>query len=163
MENFNVPQPRSQNGIFHPVSLKDDVRSDYRRWWIGQVTTEGMANGKLYSHKEFKTAFATSPYLNSGPAYLRPMTLKFWCSDHRLDIELGRRNHTLRTARSCRFCTSDHDGDEYQAFQCSYFMDLQVVSGIDVTTRSLYRSLMENNPIKVRRYIAFVTSRIKFQ
>ena len=84
-----------------------------------------MAKEKLHSYKEFKTNFATSPDWNTGQAYLRPMTLKFHCSDHRLDIELGRRNQTPRSERSCRFCALDQVGDEYRAFQnfqYSYFM-----------------------------------------
>ena len=49
------------------MTLKDDIRGGYRRWWIKHVNTGGLANGKLRSYKEFKTMFATSPYLNTGP------------------------------------------------------------------------------------------------
>ena len=66
----------------------------------------------------FKQSFAPSAYLNEGPGYFRPAALRFRCSSHRLDIELGRHTGIPRPDRKCRFCSSTALGDEYHAFKC---------------------------------------------
>ena len=44
--------------------------------------------------------------------------LRFRCSNHKLDIELGRHTQTSREQLTCRFCTGTSVGDEYHAFKC---------------------------------------------
>ena len=88
---------------FSPKSLKEDVHTQYRCWWLKHLANPSNAP-KLRTYRLFKTSFATSPYLNNGPHYLHPALLRFRCSNHRLDIELGRHLNTPREERSCRFC-----------------------------------------------------------
>ena len=45
-------------------------------------------------YRQFHPSFHTASYLNQGPPYLRAQALRFCCSNHRLDIELGRHSHT---------------------------------------------------------------------
>ena len=53
---------------------------------VGRIPSPPSNSPKLDSVRLFHTA----NYLNQGPHYLRPQALRFRCSNHRLDIELGR-------------------------------------------------------------------------
>ena len=75
---------------------------------------------KLDTYRLFHTSF---PH---RPPYLCPRALRFRCSNHRLDIELGRHTQTPREQRTCRFCKGTPIGDKYHSFQCPRNMDLQV-------------------------------------
>ena len=72
-----------------PCVLKEEIRSQYRCWWLRKFANPDHSP-KLRTFRLFKTSFGTSPYLDFGPYYLRPALLRFRCSNHRLDIELGR-------------------------------------------------------------------------
>ena len=119
---------------------------------------------KLCIYRLFKTSFATSPYLNTGPQhYLRWALLRFRCSNHRLDIELGRHLNVPRDERACRFCRKPKLGDEYHVFQCEAFMDLQVLCGVNVTSFPQFIECMQILEINVQRCISLIMSRIKLR
>ena len=84
------------------ADLKDDLLGSYRRWWLQQFT-DPNAHPKLCTFRLFKESFAPSTYLIEGPSYFRPAALRFRCSSHRLDIELGRHTGIPRSDRKCRF------------------------------------------------------------
>ena len=107
---------------------------------------------------EWHLSFHQAPYLNNGPHYLRPQALRFRCSNHRLDIELGR--HT-NTPRQQRVCQSGSLADEYHVFKCTHFLDLQIYCDIQITSRPSFISLMLDFLIKAQRYISLVMSRIR--
>ena len=105
------------------TDLKDDLQGQYRRWWLQQFL-DPNALPKLRTFRLFKKSFAPSAYLNEGPSYFRPAALRFRCSNHRLDIELGRHTGVPRSDRKCRFCSTDAIGDEFHTFKCTAFLDL---------------------------------------
>ena len=105
-----------------------------RRWWIKFMATPTNMP-KLCTFHKFHPSFHTAPYLNQGPHYLRAQVLRLCCSNHRLDIELGRHPQTPRELRTCRFCNSGTMGYEYHVFQCTKFLDLQVYYNIHVTCK----------------------------
>ena len=113
---------------FYPqtCSVKDDLKGQYRRWWIQQFS-DPTNLPKLRPFRLFKTSLAPSNCLNKGPSYFRPAALRFMCSNHRLDIELGRHNNIPRSDRKCCFCSANVIGEEYHAFQCSKFLDLSLL------------------------------------
>ena len=73
-------------------SLKDDLQGAYRRWWLKFMAVPTNMP-KLRTFRKFHPSFYTAPYLNKGPPYLRAQALRFRCSNHRLDVELGRHSH----------------------------------------------------------------------
>ena len=80
------------------------------------------------------------------------------CSSHRLDIELGRHSGIPRSDRKCRFCSSAALGNEYHAFKCPAFLDLQVFCDISVSSKPQFITLMTDFPITAQRYITLLTS-----
>ena len=145
---------------FSPKGLKEDVQTQYRCWWLKELSIPTNVP-KLRTYRLFKTSFATSPYLKNGPHYLRPANLRFRCSNHRLDIELGRHLNKPSEERSCRFYTKHVLGDEYHAFQCEAFLDLQVLCDINVTSHPQFLEKMQSLDVNVQRYISLLISRIK--
>ena len=134
--------------------IEEELQGTYRRWWLNQ--THPTNSPKL-------STFHPAPYLNTGLHYLSPQALRFRCSNHRLDIELGRHTNTARPDRTCRYCTSGSLGDEYHAFQCSHFLDLQVYCGIHITSRPNFTTLMQDFPHNVQRYVSLVMIRLQHQ
>ena len=98
------------------TDLKDDIQGQYRRWWLQQFL-DPNALPKLRTFRLFKKSFAPSAYLNEGSSYFQPAALRFRCSNHRLNIELGRHTGVPRSDRKCRFCSTDAIGDEFHAFK----------------------------------------------
>ena len=142
------------------TSLKDDLQGTYRQWWIKfMVVPTNMP--KLRTFRKFHPSFYTAPYLNKGPPYLRAQALRFRCSNHRLDIELGRHSHVPPELRICRFCDSGKVGDEFHAFQCDGFMDLQVHYGINIMSRPQFQANMYTFQTNMQRYISALMSRIR--
>ena len=141
-------------------SLKDDLQGAYCRWWL-KFMAFPTNMPKLRTFWKFHPSFYTAPYLNKGPPYLRAQALRFRCSNHRLDVELGRHSHIPLELRTCRFCDSGNIGDEYHAFQCDKFLDLQVHYGIHITSRPQFHSEMQSFQINTQRYITALMSRIK--
>ena len=129
----------------------------------------GQIHGCPHQHAQIKNIppippiIHTAPYLNQGPPYLRAQALHFRCSNHRLDVELDRHSHTPLALRTCRFCNSGGIGDEYHAFQCTKFLDLQVQYGIHITFRPQFHTEMQTFQLSTQRYITALMSRIKHQ
>ena len=145
-----------------PCLLKEAIRSQYHCWWLRQFANPNNSP-KLRTFRLFKTSFGTSPYLDIGPYYLRPALLRFRCSNHRLDIELGRHSNIPRQDRSCRFFQSSSVGDEYHAFQCVAFLDLQVLCGVNITSFPQFVASMQSFEIHTQRYTSLVMSHIKLR
>ena len=145
-----------------PCVLKEEIRSQYRCWWLRKFANPDHSP-KLRTFRLFKTSFGTSAYLDCGPYYLRPALLRFGCSNHRLDIELGRHNNVPRQDRSCRFCKTPSIGDEFHAFKCVAFMDLQVLCGVNVQSFPQFIAAMQSFEIRTQRYISLVMSRIRLR
>ena len=70
------------------------------------------------------------------------------------------RHRTRPPHRLCRFCDKQTLGDEYHAFTCAYFLDLQIYCSIHTTTRPQFISQMQDFPVNVQRYITLLMARI---
>ena len=147
-------------GSTYSTPLKTDLQSEYCRWWIEYLLPPSHSP-KLDTFCLFHPSFHTAPYLNNGPHYLRPQALRFCCSNHRLDVELGRHSNIPRHNRLCHFCDKQVVGDEYHAFTCQYFLDLQIYCSISITTHPQFISQMQTFPTNVQRYITHLMARIR--
>ena len=157
------PQPHQiteENISPSASSLKEDLQSEYRRWWMDHLHSSTNCP-KLDSYRCFHPSFQTAQYLNQGHPHLGPQAICFHCSNHRLDIELGCHNNIPKQDRLCRFCKSGSIGDEYHAFVCPQFLDLQVYCSINISTRPQFLTAMQDFPTNIQRYITLLMSRIR--
>ena len=71
-------------------------------------------SSKLRFHKPFKTNFTRKPYLTEiSNFHLRKQLTKFLCSDHKLEIEVGRHKNIDPKNRVCRFCKDAVETEEH--------------------------------------------------
>jgi hypothetical protein len=68
---------------------------------------------KCVLYRTYKEDFGLEKYLSVLPMSLRMPLCKFRTSNHKLPIERGRYNNTLRHQRVCNLCELDKLGDEY--------------------------------------------------
>ena len=65
-------------------------------------------------YKIFKTSFNRQKYLELIPDFqLRRCITKFRCSDHRLEIELGRHNNIKINEHICKICNAETETEEH--------------------------------------------------
>ena len=80
---------------------------------MGACVNERHSN-KLRFYKLFKTTFTREPYLTDiSNFYLRKRLTKFRCSDHNLEIEVGRHKNIDAKDRICRICRQDVETEEH--------------------------------------------------
>ena len=125
--------------------------------------TDPNAHPKLCTFRLLSNLLPLQHISTRAQAISAPAALRFRCSSHRLDIELGRHTGIPRPDRKCRFCSATALGDEYHAFKCSAFLDLQVFCDINVSSKPQFITLMSDFPLAAQRYITLLTSRIKLR
>ena len=91
-----------------------------------QNTRIGESN-KLRFYKLFKTSFVKEPYLNHIRDFkLRKTLTKFRCSDHILEIEVGRQKNLKVEERICKLCNSGEVETELHFLgQCPAYTQLR--------------------------------------
>ena len=58
---------------------------------------------------------------------------------------------------------SDAMGDEFHAFKCTTFLDLQVFCDINVSSKPQFITMMTDFPLAAQRYITLLMSSIKLR
>ena len=86
-----------------------------------------LANeSKLRFYRLFKTEFNFENYLEIVPHFpLRKVITKFRCSDHRLEIEIGRHRKIPINQRICKMCTSGIESEEHFLRWCPKLKQLR--------------------------------------
>ena len=75
---------------------------------------------KLRFYKVFKKNFVREPYLHILKDYkLRKLVTKFRCSDHTLEVELGRHRKVEYEQRICKICNADVETEIHFLQACS--------------------------------------------
>ena len=75
----------------------------------------------------FKTSFEKEKYLEFIPYFpLRKCLTKFRCSDHRLEIEIGRHNNIDASARWCKICVTEVETEEHFLRFCPGYNNLRL-------------------------------------
>ena len=99
------------------------------RQWYHEVTGVSMCQGntsKLRFYKLFKTSFKMEPYLSSiSNFHLRKCISKFRCSDHSLEIEVGRHKKLKVEERVCKLCQIAVETEEHFLRFCPKFNELR--------------------------------------
>ena len=95
---------------YHVKVIGKDIRNNFITNWYNLMQNSPSCHS-LYKH--IKLNFETEFYLNKLPEYLRVYISKIRTSNHRLPIQRGRYDGTLREERKCRLCDEDLVGDEF--------------------------------------------------
>ena len=78
-------------------------------------------------YKRFKIVFSREGYLDSVPCYkLRKLVSKFRCSDHKLEIEVGRRKNVLADQRTCNICMNGVECEVHFLTECPLYNGLRL-------------------------------------
>ena len=97
---FNQPSLLTTEKLKEIVTKK--LKENFTREWSTSLASQV---GSLRFYKRFKIEFSREGYLDTVPCYkLRKLISKFRCSDHKLEIEVGRRKKVLADERTCNIC-----------------------------------------------------------
>ena len=97
-----------ETGNFAKICAEKLQNMFAQQWRASISSVSGRRNGqanKLRFYQSFKTTFTREPYLQFIPDFfLRKKVSKFRCSDHTLEIEIGRHKGITAEERFCPFC-----------------------------------------------------------
>ena len=130
------------------IRVKDIMQQD----WHNSLISSSKAN--LYS--QYKSLLNVESYISLNfPFHLRQAFAKFRCSDHKLNIEVGRHYNILREERICSFCLENSSisviEDEFHVFFHCKKYDYY---------RTIY--LGHNYICNTERFILFMASKQEF-
>ena len=114
------------------ASLKRMVKEKFKEKivneWFEQLTGDhGGKPSKLRFYKVFKKSFTREPYLNILKDYkLRKLVTKFRCSDHILEVEIGRHKKVEYEQRICKICNADVETEIHFLQACPIYNHLRV-------------------------------------
>ena len=87
------------------TKFQDECKKKLREKFINEWNDLRKSNTKLETYEQIKEKFEREPYLENVTDFqLRKIVAKFRCSDHKLEIEIGRHNKIPRESRVCRTC-----------------------------------------------------------
>ena len=83
-------------------------------------------NSKLNLYDQIKHIFGKEKYLDDIKSFLMRKTItKFRCSDHKLEIEVGRHKKTSREKRVCKLCTIGVETEMHFLCTCPSYRELR--------------------------------------
>ena len=127
--NEHLANPALATGNQFSILCKSKLKDLFLQQWTAELTGMNAANpqsSKLRFYKLFKTTFRREPYLMEiSNFYLRKRLTKFRCSDHNLEIEVGRHKNIDAKHRVCRICRNDIETEEHFLRFCPAYSDLR--------------------------------------
>ena len=127
-EHFNNPC-MSGSDVFSKLCLTK-LKNIFIEQWHTQLTgicNESGSTNKLRFYKLFKTSFISERYLDLIPNFqLRRSITKFRCSDHGLEIEIGRHKNISVENRICKMCKSKVETEEHFLRFCPKYDNLRL-------------------------------------
>ena len=77
-------------------------------------------------YKTLKDSFVREPYLDNLNCFqLRKIVAKFRCSDHRLEIEIGRHKNIKVEERICQLCKGNVETEIHFLQECPLYANLR--------------------------------------
>ena len=87
--------------------FQEECKKKLSEKFISEWKELSKNNTKLETYVQIKEEYEKEPYLeNVNDFHLRKIIAKFRCSDHKLEIEIGRHNKVPRQNRFCKTCTN---------------------------------------------------------
>ena len=105
LNNIWLSQGRGIDCEWLKIKLHNILKDQYIQKWNSNL----YDSSKLSMYRTYKQLFGFENYLLSRHTYL----LKFRTLNHRLPIEKGRFNNTVRENRTCNVCCQNQIGDEF--------------------------------------------------
>ena len=105
---------------------KDKIKSLFIQQWGTEILNQNEGC-KLRFYKKFKTAFIREPYFEHINNFqMRKIITKFRCSDHRLEIELGRHKNIQVEDRICKLCRGSIETEIHFLTECPLYNSLRL-------------------------------------
>ena len=102
---------------------KKKLKEKFVQEWKEQLRKR---NTKLEIYGQIKDKFEREPYLEEIANFqLRKIITKFRCSDHKLEIEIGRHNNIPRENRLCKTCLVDIENEMHFLCNCPRYNDVR--------------------------------------
>ena len=128
MDNY-FQNPHSVNTVTFTTLCKSKLKQKFVEEWRDQLAGISMNEGqtsKLRFYKLFKKSFEREPYLDFINNFnLRRTVTKFRCSDHSLEIELGRHKKLKVEERICKLCKTDVETELHFLQFCPVYTQLR--------------------------------------
>ena len=104
--------------------LSKKLHEKFSQEWSASISSQ---TGSLRFYKTFKSDFAREKYLDFINCYkLRRVISKFRCSDHKLEIEIGRRKKVVENERRCQVCMNDVESEVHFLANCPPYQKLRL-------------------------------------
>ena len=102
------------------------ISNEFEQYWRNTILSQdGSSNkggNKLRSYSLYKTPFHVEPYLQMQDRSARRTLAKFRCSDHSLEIEVGRHKGIPEKDRICRRCSLNCiENEEHFLLTCNAY------------------------------------------
>ena len=119
---FNQPNLVTQEKLKEIFTKK--LQEIFIRGWSTSLASQV---GSLRFYKRFKVDFSRETYLYSVPCFkLRKLICKFRCSDHKLEIEVGRRKKIVADERICQICMGGVECEVHFLTECPLYRELRL-------------------------------------
>ena len=118
----------NQPSLLTSEKLKEIVAKKLQEIFIREWSTSLASQvGSLRFYKKFKSDFSREVYLDSVPCFkLRKLISKFRCSDHQLEIEVGRRKKVSADERTCVICMNGIECEVHFLSECPLYNGLRL-------------------------------------
>ena len=103
---FNEGTNVNQNWL--KMKVKRCLEDQFQQKWISEMSSHTLYD----NYRNVKDRFMFEDYLIKSTPIIRQLLLRFRCSNHRLEVEVGRHIGIPREYRHCKHC-SNTLGDEY--------------------------------------------------
>jgi len=111
---------------FDASSFENECKKKLMQKFTYEWNCKLKSDGRLKFYDQIKHIYGKEKYLDDVNDYkTRKIITKFRCSDHKLEIEIGRHNSTPPDERICKLC---HDGIENEMHflcKCPAYADLR--------------------------------------
>ena len=129
----------------------DNNRSKCINIWKNNLNDPNTS--KLQFYKTIKNAHTFEKYLELPNFNDRKIIAKFRCSDHKLEIERGRYNKTVRNDRICRLCPGNEiENEEHFLMTCTFYDYLREKHGL-MGMNSITEIMGGTDPGRLGKYL----------
>ena len=143
------------------LGFKQRLKDSLHQEWHNSLSNSGK--GQFYT--QFKSLLNVEFYLSFDlPFYLRKALAKFRCSDHNLNIEVGRHYNAPREERLCTYCLETFGAeaieDEYHVFflchRYDFYRKIYIGEPRNKTYDSFFRFMSNPNQFSLLNISKFV-------
>ena len=134
---------------------KQLLKEKFKQYWWTVINDQGS---KLRFYKTFKISFEIEPYLDYVDCFQkRKVVSKFRCSDHRLEIEIGRHKKLEVEQRTCQLCRGNVETEIHVLQECPLYAKLRRIYFNDDENMNLNYILQCRNKIVANKLANFLT------